>query len=223
MTSELARAPDPVAPQSSPLLALIAAWLKALFEVPQRLNFPTSSTTIQEIMSGILSYVPGVNRLVGSGSAKTIDLPSAKIHHIETNPERPARRLKHLLKANHANYALLYHNLQFDNHNAHALSSAYLLGANEDQLRAIFDEEAQSLEPWKPSPAEIIDEDWEDFLGNKEYQRAFLDYYEDKLAMVFSYDWKEEVKHFLFKDKNPLFHGLVDGRKGSVSPARPSC
>jgi hypothetical protein len=167
-------------------------------------------------MSGILQYIPIVNRLVGSTSeSRAIRLPSVEIHKIENNPDRRARCLKHLLKANHVNYSVIYHNLQFDNHNPHILSSAYLLGATEQQLQAIYDAEIKDLEPWVPSPQEIIDEDWRDFLGDKRYQRAYVDYFEDKLAMTYAYDWKQEVQHFLFSGEEPLFHGLIGGRKTS--------
>lgn len=164
-------------------------------------------------MSGLLSYVPVVNRLTGYRSrSRAIALPSVEIHHVETNPDRNARCLKHLLKANHVNYSVVYHNLQYDNHTPHILSSAYLLGANVHQLNAIYEAEAKVLEPWKSSPAEVIDADWRDFLGDKRYQRAFVDYFEDKLAMNFAYDWKTEVSHFIFSGEHPLFHGLIGGR-----------
>ncbi|KAL7819996.1 cell cycle checkpoint protein RAD17 [Trichoderma gracile] len=162
-------------------------------------------------MSGIISYIPGASLLLGSGRPKSIDLPPVEIHHIETIADRRARCLKHLLKANHANYAILFNNLRFDNHNVHILSSAYLLGANENQLHDIYNDEIQDLVPWEPSPSELIDEDWRDFLGDKRYQRAFLDYFEDKLAMEFAYDWKQELQHFLFSGDEPLFHGLIGG------------
>lgn len=165
-------------------------------------------------MSGLLSYLPIVNRLTGTASnARSIDLPSVHIHHVETSPDRRARCLKHLLKANHVNYSVVYHNLQYDNHNPHILSSAYLLGASETQLNKIYEEEVRVLEPWKPSPAEVADNDWRVFLGDKRYQRGYIDFFEDKLAMDFAYDWKKVVQHFMFDGERPLFHGLVSGRK----------
>jgi hypothetical protein len=165
-------------------------------------------------MSGLLSYIPGANLVLGSRSkTRGIDLPSVEIHHIETNPDRRARCLKHLLKANHVNYAILWNDFQFDNHNSHILSSTYLLGANEIQLNEVYNNEIKDLVPWEPSPSEVIDEDWRDFLGDRHYQRAFVDYFEDKLAMEFAYDWKQELQHFLFSGEEPLFHALVDGRR----------
>lgn len=165
-------------------------------------------------MAGIATYIPIVNRLLGSGSkAVAIDLPSVEIHNIETSTDRRARCLKHLLKANHVNYSIMYHNLEYHNHNAHILCSAYLLGAREDQLNAIYDEEIRQLESWQPSPSELVDEDWRDFLGDGNYQRAFVDYFEDKLVMDFSYNWKQLLGQYLFSGNQPLFHGLICGRE----------
>lgn len=159
-------------------------------------------------MSGLFSWLFG-----GSGpQGQPIDVPSVEVHHIETNPDRRARCLKHLIKANHANYSIIYHNLQYDNHNPHILSSAYLLGANEKQLHEIYDEQIEELEAWKPSPAEVVQEDWREFLGDRRYQRAYVDFFDDKLAMRFGYSWRKEVEYYLFSDDNPLFHGLIGGR-----------
>ncbi|KAK7424889.1 RFC checkpoint protein Rad17 [Neonectria punicea] len=163
-------------------------------------------------MASFLSYVPIVNRIVGSGAKlQSINLPPVDVHHVETHPDRRARCLKHLLKANHANYSIIYHNLQFDNHNPHILSSAYLLGATEVQLNQIYDKQILELEPWVPSPAEVVEDDWQDFLGDRRYQRAYVDFFEDKLAMRFSYDWKQVVNHYLFVDKEQLVNGLIGG------------
>ncbi|KAG5926823.1 hypothetical protein E4U42_002929 [Claviceps africana] len=157
-------------------------------------------------MSGILSYVLGTD-----GESQAIQVPPVEIHHVETDPDRRARSLKHLLKANHVNYSVVYSQLRFDNHNAHILSSAYLLGATPNQLHDIYEDQAKELEPWTPSPAELMDEDWMDYMGDAWYQRAYLDYYEDKLAMEYAYDWKKLVEHFLFSSKKPLVHGLICG------------
>ncbi|KAF7546635.1 hypothetical protein G7Z17_g8298 [Cylindrodendrum hubeiense] len=168
-------------------------------------------------MSGLLSYVPIVNRVLGSGQKPeatdlpTIDLPPVEVHHVETNLDKRARCLKHLLKANHSNYSMVYHNLQYDNQNPHILSSAYLLGATDVQLNQIYDKQILELEPWEPSPAEVVDDDWEDFLGDRRYQRAYVDFFEERMAMRFSYDWKQVVNHFLFLGDEPLVHGLIGG------------
>lgn len=159
-------------------------------------------------MAGILSYV------VGSSQPRlgSISIPPVQVHQIETNPDRRARSLKHLLKANHVNYSIVYNKSRSTNHSPHLLSTAYLLGASEVQLHALYEEGIKGLEPWMPSPAEIVDLDWTEFLGDKRYQRAYVDFFEDKLAMTFAYDWKQEAEHFLFDGEKPLIHGLIGGR-----------
>ncbi|KAG6005416.1 hypothetical protein E4U21_000196 [Claviceps maximensis] len=157
-------------------------------------------------MSEILSYVLG-----GGRKSQAIDVPPVEVHHVETNPDRRARSLKHLLKANHVNYSVVYSQLRFDNHNAHILSSAYLLGATPNQLHDIYEDQVKELEAWTPSPAELMDSDWMDFLGDARYQRAYIDYYEDQLAMEYAYDWKKLAEHFLFSSEKPLVHGLICG------------
>lgn len=170
-------------------------------------------------MASILSYVPGVNRLVPSTSrVRTIEIPPVEVHHVETAPEKRPRTLKHLLKANHVNHSILYHNLIFHNHLPHILGSAYILGADVQHLLKIYDVEAETLEPWKPSPAEIVQEDWRDFLGDPRYQRAYVDFFEDSLALTHNYQWKGVVEEYLYSGNEPLINCLVAGR--TFTPSR---
>ncbi|CAP67994.1 uncharacterized protein PODANS_1_18630 [Podospora anserina S mat+] len=161
-------------------------------------------------MTSFLSYIPLVNRLVRAAPT-TIDLPPVEVHNVEADPDKRPRTLKHLLKANHVNHSILYHNLEFDNHMAHILCSSYLLGAESQHLYHIFEVEAKTLEPWKDSPAEMGEEDWRDFLGDKRYQRAFVDFFEDALAMKHAYKWKGVVEEYMFSGDEPLVNGLVGG------------
>lgn len=142
----------------------------------------------------------------------SIDLPSVQIHDVEAAAEKRPRTLKHLLRANHINYSIIYHNLEFHNHMPDHLSSAYLLGASTEQLHKIYDDEAKDLEEWKDSPAEITASDWRNFLGDRNYQRAYVDFFEDELALKFQYDWKAVVDEYIFSGKEPLVHGLISGR-----------
>lgn len=98
----------------------------------------------------------------------SIDLPSVVIHDVETAAEKRPRTLKHLLKANHANHSIIYHELRFHNHTPHILGSAYLLGGTAEHLNAIYDKESEELEPWHDSPGEVSKDDWRDFLGKRE-------------------------------------------------------
>ncbi|KAF2187804.1 hypothetical protein K469DRAFT_704760 [Zopfia rhizophila CBS 207.26] len=145
-----------------------------------------------------------------SGRFPSIDLPPVEIHDVETAAEKRPRALKHLLKANHANYSIIYHHLRFHNHTPHILGSAYILGGTREHLNDIYDKEAEELEPWHDSPGEISKDDWRDFLGKREYQRAFVDFFEDQLVAK-GYDWKQLLNDYLFEGKEPLINGLVSG------------
>lgn len=174
-------------------------------------------------MASFLSYIPVVNRLLGSGGPERVfDIAPPELHNIEANPDRRARCLKHLLKANHVNYSLMYNNLQFHNHNPHVLCSAYLLGASVEQLQTIYDKEIESLEPWTPSPCEVTEDDWPEYLGDARFQRAFVDFFEDQLVMGFAYDWKKLLEHYMFLDKNRLLYGLFGGCKRARAPVQDS-
>lgn len=54
-----------------------------------------------------------------SWEKQVFDIPSVKIHDLENSQEKSARALKHLLKLNHANYAILYNGRKFHNHAPH--------------------------------------------------------------------------------------------------------
>lgn len=164
-------------------------------------------------MASILSYVPLVNWLVAPReSPKSIDIPPVEVHSVEANADKRPRTLKHLLRANHVNHSIIYHNLQFDNHMPHILCSAYHLGAESKELYRIYDEESKSLEPWKESPSEVTQDDWRDFLGDRRYQRAYVDFFEDSLAMKYTYNWKKVVEEYMFGGDEPLVNNLICGR-----------
>ena len=148
-----------------------------------------------------------------ASSAQSIDLPSVPIHEVETAPEKRPRTLKHLIKANHINHSIMYNELSFHNHMTHILGSAYILEASVDQLQKIYDVESKELEEWQESPGEITEQDWRKHLGDRHYVRAYLDFFEDELALKFNYDWKAVVEHYLLGGKEPLINGVVGGRE----------
>lgn len=158
-----------------------------------------------------VSDVPVANRLVND-DVQIIDIPSVEVHDVETEQGGRAKCLKHLIKKNHANYSVLYHQLQFDNHTPHILSSAYLLGATEQQLHRLYEVESRGMAPWRDPPAEVTDRNWRDLLGQKEYQKGYLDYFEHLLASEFSHDWEKVVEHVMFKGEKPLISGVIGGR-----------
>ena len=155
--------------------------------------------------------------LLGRSPTTSISLPPVPTHDLEAttaSKDRTTRRLKHLLKLNHVNHAILFHHRHFHNHAPHLLGSAYLLGSDAEHLNRIYDSEAASgLVPWEDSPGEIARYDWRDFLGRREYERAFVDFFEDELVLK-GFDWRAVVEEFLFeggKEGGPLVNNLVCG------------
>lgn len=134
-----------------------------------------------------------------TSSAAAIDIPPVEVHDVETSTEKRDRRLKHLLKLNHANFSILWNHLRFHNHTPHILGSAYLLGSSADHLTDIYEHAAsEGHEGWQDSPGEIALHDYRDFLGKREYQRAWVDFFEDQLV-DHNYDWKQVAARFLFE------------------------
>lgn len=146
----------------------------------------------------------------GAFGGNAIRLPQASVHDVEERAEKRARTLKHLLKANHINHSVIYNHLRFHNHTPHILSSAYIFGADSDQLNHIYEAESPSLDPWRDSPGEISQHDWREYLGKREYQRAYLDFFEDELVKH-NYDWQALLNEYLLGGKEPLINNLISG------------
>jgi hypothetical protein len=91
------------------------------------------------------------------------------------------------------------------------LGSAYLLNSSAEHLTAIYEDAASGgHEHWSDSPGEISLHDWRDFLGKRNYQRAFVDFFEDQLT-THGYDWRSVVAEFLLTGPNPLINCVVAG------------
>jgi hypothetical protein len=144
------------------------------------------------MLSSLLSYV-------GLSGGSGVNIQSVEIHDIETASDKAGRRLKHLLKLNHAEHSILYNHRRFHNHSPHILGSAYLLKASADHLNNVYEDISKhdNLEPWEDSPSEIAEHDYRDQLGQREYQRAWVDFFEDQLVES-GYDWKAVVNKYLF-------------------------
>ena len=152
-------------------------------------------------MASMLSFF----KRPSTGGIPLKPVPSVKV---ETDRTKPVRTLKHLLKLNHAEHAILFHDRQFHNHLPHILGSAYLLGATSEHLENIYAEESKTLVRWEDAPGEISEHDWRDYLGRREYERAFIDFFEDQVVSH-GYDWRAVVRKFLFEGERPLANGVV--------------
>ncbi|KAJ5469576.1 hypothetical protein N7539_009194 [Penicillium diatomitis] len=149
-----------------------------------------------------------LSNLFSWGEKHPIDLPTVKVHDLETSEEKGTRTLKHLLKLNHANHAILWNHRKFHNHAPHLLSAAYLQGADADDLARLYESESKELEEWDDSPAEVTEDDWREFVGRREYQKAFVDFFEDEMVRL-GYDWKQVVAEYLFSGDEPLFNSVM--------------
>ncbi|KAL4897617.1 hypothetical protein BDV59DRAFT_168100 [Aspergillus ambiguus] len=154
------------------------------------------------------SFLRSFKNLIPWSDRKLLDLPSVKIYEIDTAHEKPARALKHLLKLNHANHAILWNERKFHNHVPHIIASAFLQGADANELTRAYEAESKNLDPWVDSPNEINTYDWRDYLAEREYQRAYVDFFEDELVRH-GYDWKEVVQNYLYSGRQPLFSSLI--------------
>ncbi|KAH0608095.1 uncharacterized protein H6S33_002147 [Morchella sextelata] len=157
-----------------------------------------------------MGAVASTSDITSTEQAPYTGLPPVATVDYETSPEKRDRTLKHLLRANHHNYSVLYSQLRYHNHLPHALGTAYLLGASAETLNGMYEEEIRHLEPWVDAPGEISRHDWRDFLSMREYQRAFLDFFEDELVR-FGYDWKAVVTEYMLKGPEPMLFGGIGG------------
>ncbi|EWC45978.1 hypothetical protein DRE_04771 [Drechslerella stenobrocha 248] len=149
-----------------------------------------------------------------AGSRNQIIAPIERVR-ADTNDPRH-RRLIHLLKLNHIQHSIYYHYLQYHNHLAHLLISAYMFGASVEQLNDIYDKESKELEGWPDSPEEIDPDHWRAHLGAKQYQRAYCNFFEEELKVGNGTVWGFLTDKYApddsqkFRD-NQLLHGLVEG------------
>jgi len=77
-------------------------------------------------------------------------------------------------------------------------------------MQQLYDEEANELDPWTDSPNEVTEDDWRDYLGEREFQRAYLDFFDDELTRN-GYDWKKVVAKIMLSGPNPLIYGAFGG------------
>lgn len=142
--------------------------------------------------------------------AQRINVEKEPVYEVEEIAEKKARTVKHLIHANHSIFSVIYHNLEFHNHVPHLLGSAYILGSTNDHLNEVYDVETETLEKWTDSPGEITEENWRNYFGQREYQRAYMDFFEDQLPK-YGHDWKAMTEAYLFKGPNPLINNVICG------------
>jgi hypothetical protein len=91
------------------------------------------------------------------------------------------------------------------------LNSAYKLNGSASHLEETYGFIAQELVPWQPAKIPIQDdEDLFQHLGDKGYQRAFIEYFDRRLR-EFDGDWRQLVNYYLLDGPHPMIGGLVGG------------
>jgi questin oxidase-like protein len=85
-----------------------------------------------------------------------------------------------------------------------------LLGTSAEILIKTYEEEDDHQIKWEDSPSEVASHDWTEYLGSPSYQRAFVDFFEDRLV-EFGYGWKAMVFYYLCEGEKPLINRLVNG------------
>ncbi|KAK9860788.1 hypothetical protein MYU51_006055 [Penicillium brevicompactum] len=150
--------------------------------------------------------LPSLN-IFSSSPRQAIKLPPAKVHETETAHQKPARALKHLLKLDHVENGL-FDRRQLPSQMSHLLSSSFLQGADANDLGRIYESQMSEVVKWKDSPAELTTLDWHSHLGCREFDRAFVDFFEDELTRL-DYDWKQVVNEYLFQGQEPVFDSIM--------------
>ncbi|GAB7342524.1 hypothetical protein MBLNU457_g0711t1 [Dothideomycetes sp. NU457] len=142
------------------------------------------------------SLTSGLSRLISTLNpyAPTPTLPALPTTNIETSTTKPSRTLLHLLKANHHAHNIIQHDRP--NTLPQLLCSSYLLGATAEDLSALYDD---GLEPWVESNETLVEGDWMTRLGKRGYERAFVDFFEDRCAER-GYEWREMVGEVFFEE-----------------------
>ncbi|KAF1986266.1 hypothetical protein K402DRAFT_333141 [Aulographum hederae CBS 113979] len=148
-----------------------------------------------------------------SPDPQVIVLEKVEVKDVETTGEKRGRKLRQLVKAGRGNWAVC----EGGNGVVQMLCSSYTLGATAERLTEVYERVVEEKgkefgeEPgWKDSPGEITFDDWRDYLGRREYQQAYIDFFEDQLVEE-GYDWRQVLEKFLFTGQEPLFNCLLGG------------
>lgn len=174
----------------------------------------TPSSTMGGIFSKEISTTgyskDGIESFDGLGlTPRPKGLPQPTIHS--------RAKLSQLLRANHLFYATLFNNRKFHNHTPHALISAYFLGATPEMLTRIYEEVSEDSAKWEEdSPAEVTDDDWFEFIGNKDYERGFHNFFHEKITEGSTFNWQAVVQEFLVKPDPHVAKLMMEGLVGGL-------
>ncbi|KAJ5833271.1 hypothetical protein N7474_001582 [Penicillium riverlandense] len=122
--------------------------------------------------------------------------------------------LQQLLSKGHITVAPLREpKLILHSHLPHLLGSAYILGASRKQLEELYEHEITSLVHVDDTfirGHNISTKDWRNFLGEKSYTVAYVDFFDDEVKRN-NGDWKIVLQQYLFSGPEPLINGFIGG------------
>ena len=119
--------------------------------------------------------------------------------------------LDKLLAHSVENYQVLFYRRAFHNHNAHHLGSLYFLGASDERIEQIYKLMCNVVDPYDPSPHPITRANWRNSLGDKQFCKAYKDFFEQEL-IASGDNWRKRFLDLLLEDKaQPMINGVVCG------------
>jgi hypothetical protein len=109
------------------------------------------------------------------------------------------------------NFQILFNHLEFHNHNAHHLGALYFLGASDEKLEQVYKVLCNIVDPYVPSPHQITRANWRDSLGDKQFCKAYKDFFEQEL-IASGDDWQRQLLNFLLENETqPIINGILCG------------
>ncbi|KAF1986291.1 hypothetical protein K402DRAFT_393775 [Aulographum hederae CBS 113979] len=121
-----------------------------------------------------------------------------------------------LIEENHLEDALLHHG-RMHNHIPSLLYSSYMIGADSEDLLAVFEREQEEgcVERWRDgcagkAPAISTPDEFATGLGKVEYQQAFVNFFDSKVQTEGG-DWREVVRQTLGVEKDFHIEDLASG------------
>ncbi|KAJ5612512.1 hypothetical protein N7510_005706 [Penicillium lagena] len=135
------------------------------------------------------------------------------VYILDIQDER-ANTLRRLLQQGHTAVAPLREpKLILHSHLPHLLGSAYFLGASAEQLEELYEHEVTTLKEINDTfitGAAISRNNWREFLGQKSYTVAYVQYFDEELKRN-NGDWKKVLRQYLFPRPEPLINGFSGG------------
>lgn len=99
----------------------------------------------------------------------------------------------------------------FHTHTAHHLASLHFLGASDERLEQLYKLMCEDSYPYQPSPHEITKTNWQQYLGDEQFCKAYRDFFDQELPTSGN-DWHKKFFELLLDNQpTPMINSLVSG------------